>query len=154
MSHMTSGKTSRLTNAANGPDAGPSVAGIAYFAITGGKTDFLAHALAGYAVLMAVVQVRMLPRFLRLRFAPGFWAFTFSLGATATYALEWIALCRPSGATGYAIVIITAITAFVAVIAARTIGLIRRGDLLPPRETPSKTRKIIESNGPVVSAAG
>ena len=34
----------------------------------------------------------MLPRFLRLRFAPGFWAFVFSWAAIATYALEWIAL--------------------------------------------------------------
>lgn len=80
---------------------------------------------------MVLVQVRMLPAFVKLRFGPGFWAFTFSWAATATDALQWIALGRPPGAAGYAIVIITAITAFVAVIAVRTVILIRRRQLLP-----------------------
>jgi tellurite resistance protein len=112
--------------------APPAVAGIAYFALTGGKTDLFAHALAGYAVLMVVVQVRLLPRFLALRFGPGFWAFTFSWAAAATDALYWITLRRPAGSTAMAVVILVAITALIAVIAARTAVLVARGKLLPP----------------------
>ncbi len=73
----------------------------------------------------------MLPRFARLRFGPGFWAFTFSWAATASYALKWIALRRPAGAIGYAVVILTAITAFIGSSAARTAVLAARGQLLP-----------------------
>jgi tellurite resistance protein len=113
--------------------APPAVAGIAYFEITGGKTDVIAQALAGYAVLMVIVQVRMLPRFLALRFAPGFWAFTFSWAATVTYALQWIALRRPPGATAATAAILIVITAFIGYVAARTVVVIARGRLLPPR---------------------
>jgi tellurite resistance protein len=115
--------------------APPSVAGIAYFALSGSRADFIAHALVGYAALMVIVQVRMLPRFLALRFAPGFWAFTFSWAATATYALQWISLRRPPGGTAAAAAILIVITAFIVLIAARTVALMAGGRLLPPRAT-------------------
>ncbi|GAA2040577.1 dicarboxylate transporter/tellurite-resistance protein TehA [Catenulispora yoronensis] len=113
--------------------APPAVAGIAYFAIDGGRRDLVSHALAGYAVLMVLVQIRMLPTFLKLRFAPGFWAFVFSWAAVANYSLQWIALDRPPFARGYAVLIITALTVFVAIIAVRTVILAVGGRLLPPR---------------------
>jgi tellurite resistance protein len=78
--------------------APPAVAGLAYFALTGGATNVLASALGGYAVLMALVQLRFLPRFIRLKFSPGFWAFTFAYAAAVTDALEWITLKRPPAA--------------------------------------------------------
>jgi len=116
--------------------APPSVAGIAYFAITDGRRDFVSHALAGYALLMVLVQIRMLPKFLKLRFGPGFWAFVFSWTATVNYALQWIALDRPPFAAGYAVVIIAAMTLFVAVVSIRTLDLMVHGRLLPPRPAP------------------
>ncbi len=116
--------------------APPAVAGIAYFALTGGRTDIWAQALAGYTVLMVLVQLRLLPRFLALRFSPGFWSFTFSWAAAATVSLEWIALRRPPGATAWAAVILALITALVGYVAVRTVMLIRRGQLLPPRPRP------------------
>jgi hypothetical protein len=82
------------------------------------------------------VQLRLLPRFLALRFSPAFWAFTFSWAAAATDALSWIALRRPPGATVYATVILAVITAFIGYIAARTVVLIARGQLLPPSAVP------------------
>jgi tellurite resistance protein len=109
----------------------PAVAGIAYTALTGGATDTVAYALAGYAILMVLVQLRLLPLYLRLRFSPGFWAFTFAYGATATDALLWIGLKHPPGATIYAAFILTAITAFIVAIAARTLVAIRRGQFFP-----------------------
>lgn len=113
--------------------APPAVAGIAYFTLTGGRTDRPAQALAGYVLLMVLVQVRMLPRFAALRFAPSFWAFTFSWAATVTDALDWIALRRPSGSVAYAAVLLAAITGFIGYIAARTVVLTARGQLLPAR---------------------
>jgi tellurite resistance protein len=131
--------------------APPAVAGIAYFALTGGRTDFTAQALAGYAVLMVLVQIRLLPQFLALRFAPGFWAFTFSWAATATDALEWIALRKPPGAAAYATVILVLITAFIGYIAARTVLVMVRGQLLPPRVAPEKINTEVIRNESVDS---
>lgn len=63
--------------------APPAVAGDAYFGLTGGRIDTLAYLLAGYTVLMVLVQLRLLPLYLRLPFTPVFWSFTFSYAAVA-----------------------------------------------------------------------
>jgi tellurite resistance protein len=129
--------------------APPAVAGIAYFALTGGRTDSWAQALGGYTVLMVLVQVRLLPRFRALRFSPGFWAFTFSWAAVATVTLEWIGLRRPPGAAAWAAVVLTLITALVGYIAVRTVLLIWRGQLLPPRPAaePAAAEPAVRPNG-------
>ena len=108
-----------------------AVAGAAYFALTGGATNVMARALGGYAVLMALVQLRLLPVYARLRFTPGFWAFTFSYAAAGTDALLWISRERPPGATLYSALVVLLITAFIAAIAARTVMAAARGQLLP-----------------------
>jgi tellurite resistance protein len=84
---------------------------------------------------MALVQLSLLPAYLRLRFSPGFWAFTFTFtfAAAATDALLWIRRAGPPGAAGYAIAILTAITALLAAIAARTAVALARGQFFSPR---------------------
>jgi tellurite resistance protein len=133
--------------------APPAVAGIGYFALTGGRIDLPAQVLAGYLVLMIVVQIRLLPQFLALRFGPGFWAFTFSWAAAATDALEWITLRKPAGATVCAVVILAVITAFVGYVAARTVLVIARGQLLPPRAQPGKVNTRVIPNETVASGS-
>lgn len=133
--------------------APPAVAGIAYFALTGGRSDWPAQALAGYAVLMALVQVRLLPRFAALRFGPGFWAFTFSWAAAATCALDWIALRKPPGSTACAALVLALITAFIGYIAVRTVLLLLRGQLLAPRVPPEKANPLVIPNDRVESPA-
>lgn len=113
-----------------------AVAGAAYFALTGGATNVMARALGGYVVLMALVQLRLLPVYARLRFTPGFWAFTFSYAAACTDALLWINRERPPGATLYSALIVLLITAFIAAIAARTVMAAARGQLLPTSPRP------------------
>jgi tellurite resistance protein len=108
-----------------------TVAGSAYFAVAGRTVSFMACALGGYAVLMAVVQVRLIPVYRRLSFTPGFWSFAFAYAAAASDALGWLAISRPPGTTGYAIVVITLLTGFVAWIAFRTVVLVVRGQLFP-----------------------
>lgn len=108
-----------------------AVAGSAYFAVAGRTLSFMACALGGYAVLMAVVQVRLIPVYRRLSFTPGFWSFAFAYAAAATDALLWLAIKKPPGATGYAIAVIALITAFVSWIAFRTAVLAVRRQLFP-----------------------
>jgi len=131
--------------------APPAVAGLAYFALTGGRTDLLAEALAGYVVLMMLVQLRLLSVFRTLRFSASFWAFTFSWAAAATDGLEWIALRKPPGAVAYAAVILALITAFIGYIAVRTVLLIAHGKLLPPRAVPEKVKIEVIPNEPAGS---
>jgi tellurite resistance protein len=109
----------------------PAVAGLAYFAVAGRTASLVACALGGYAVLMALVQVRLIPVYRRLSFTPGSWAFTFAYAAAAADALVWLAITKPPAATGYAIVVISLLTALVSWIAFRTMVLAVRGQLLP-----------------------
>ena len=111
----------------------PAVAGSAYFALAGRTVSFVACALGGYAVLMALVQVRLIPVYCRLPFTPGAWSFAFAYAAAAAYALAWLTIKKPPAATGYAIAVIALLTAFVAWIAFRTVTLAVRGQLFPAR---------------------
>jgi tellurite resistance protein len=111
--------------------APPALAGVAYFALTGPVVGFVARVLGGYVLLMALVQVRLLPGYTRLRFSPGFWSFAFSLAAVGVDALVWIAITRPAGATGYAIAVVILVTVLIVAIAARTIIAMARGSFLP-----------------------
>src|SRR5260221_749442 len=127
--------------------APPALAGVGWFALGGRGTNVVAYAIAAYAVLMGLVQIRLIPVYFRLRFAPGFWAFTFSYAIAITYALEWITRTNPPGATGYAIAAITAITVFIRAIADRTVSAIARrqflaqpADRLPIPRTPMPGR--------------
>ena len=58
------------------------VAGTAYFAVAGPAVSFMACARR-YTVLMALVQVRLIPVYRRLSFTPGFWFFAFSYAVVA-----------------------------------------------------------------------
>jgi tellurite resistance protein len=109
-----------------------AVAGSAYFALTDRTVSFVACALGGYAVVMVLVQIRLIPVYRRLPFTPGFWSFAFSYAAAASDALVWLAIKKPPAATGYAVAIIALITAFVAWIAFRTVVLTIRRQLFPP----------------------
>src|SRR6202167_1566379 len=81
----------------------PAVAGTAYFALAGQTVSFVACVLGGYAVLIALVQVRLIPIYCRISFTPGAWSFTFSYAAAAADALVWLAITKPTRATGYQI---------------------------------------------------
>jgi tellurite resistance protein len=108
----------------------PAVAGPAYFAVAGRTVSFMACALGRYAVLMALVQVRLIPVYRMLSFTPGFWSFSFAYAAAASDALVWLAITKPPAATGYAIAVIALLTAFVSWIAFRTVLLAVRRQLL------------------------
>jgi tellurite resistance protein len=114
----------------------PVIAGNAYFVLTGGRIDLLAYVLAGYTVLMALVQLRLVPLYLKLKFSPGLWAFTFSYAATASYALRWIHLQRFAGAVMLSYVVLAAITLFIGGIALRSLVALWQGKFLPAPAVP------------------
>lgn len=108
-----------------------AVASIAYFSANGGRVDAFAAGLAGYGVLMVVVQLRLMPAFLRLRFAASTWAFTFSWAAVGTATVTWIEVGRPDGHLVYVYLVAAAVTALVGGIGVRTVVALIRRDLLP-----------------------
>jgi tellurite resistance protein len=115
--------------------APPAVAGVALFALNGSRASPFACALGGYAVLMALMQVRFLSVYAKLPFSPGFWIFTFSYAVAATDALEWISVKRPVGSLPFAACVLAAITLLIGVIGVRTVVLLFRGRLFPPTPT-------------------
>jgi tellurite resistance protein len=112
--------------------APPAVAGAAYFALHGPNPDAFAYGVAGYAALMVLVQVRLLPLYVRLSFTPGFWAFTFSWAAAAELALLWLRIERPASEVVWAALAGGAVSLLIAAIAARSLVAIGRGQFLPP----------------------
>jgi tellurite resistance protein len=108
-----------------------AVAGNAYFLIHPGPPDLLLLGLSGYAAVMVIAQIRLLPLYRRLSFSPGFWSFTFPPANMALFALRWLQFEHPVGGSAYAWILIAAITVLVGSIAARTIVAVARGQLLP-----------------------
>ncbi|MEY9862031.1 tellurite resistance protein [Catenulispora sp. GAS73] len=112
--------------------APPAVAGIAYFEINGGRIDLVATALAGYTAAMALVQLRLVPIYVRLPFSAGFWTFTLPYAALGTLGALWIELKTPAGASAYAVIDVGLITVLVSAILARSFIAIGRDQFLPP----------------------
>ncbi|MPY52669.1 SLAC1 family transporter [Streptomyces acidicola] len=112
--------------------APPAIASVAFFALDMGRVDFIAAVLAGYGLLMVIVQLRLLPLYARLRFTVATWAFTFSWAVVATTTLHWIEAGKPAGHVVYTYLVLGAVTVLIGGIAARTVLALARGELLRP----------------------
>lgn len=116
--------------------APPVVAGIAWFGINGGHVDAIALGLAGYALLMAMVQIRLIPLFRTVPFGPGWWAFSFPYAATVAYAFQWLSAERVTAAHTWTWALLALVTAGAAVLAGRTVlALVGDRFLLPAAPT-------------------
>ncbi|RKQ87054.1 tellurite resistance protein [Solirubrobacter pauli] len=113
-----------------------AVATQAYLAVRGEAIDPLVAVFAGYGLLMVLAQVRLLPVFGRLGFAPSFWAFTFSWAAVVTAGLHWLAILEPAGWRAWSYVLLGAVTLLIGAIAWRTAVAAARGQLLPAPAPP------------------
>lgn len=134
-----------------------AVASVAYLFSTGGRVDLFAAILAGYGLLMVAAQLPLLPRYLRLTFSLGTWAFTFSWTAVASAALFWLASDHPAGGRFSSYVVLAAISLLVGGVAARTVLALARGQLLPPAPPapvllPAEPVEPVEPAEPVVAA--
>jgi tellurite resistance protein len=114
-----------------------AVAGNAYFLIHPGRPDLVLLALSGYAALMIVAQLRLLPLYRTLSFTPGFWAFTFPPANMALFGMRWLDLEHPPGATVYAWLLVAAVTALIGAIAARTVVALAQRQLLSGPAAPA-----------------
>jgi tellurite resistance protein len=116
-----------------------AVASLAWFAMNGDRVDAVAWVLGGFGLLMVLVQLRLLPLYLRLRFMPSTWAFVFSWTAVASAGLHWLAALAPPGRVVYEYVLLAAISTPVAGLAARTVVAVVQRRLLPTG--PASTRE-------------
>jgi tellurite resistance protein len=109
-----------------------AVASLAYFALHGDRIDAVTAFLAGYGLLMALTQLRLVPMYARLRFMPSMWAFSFSWAAVATASLHWLQDERPGGYLAWEYVVLVAISVLITALAVRTVIALGRRQLLPP----------------------
>ena len=56
------------------------------------ETDPVQYGLGAYTLLMALVQLRLIPEYRKAPFGASYWAFAFSYAAAATYAMHWLHL--------------------------------------------------------------
>ncbi|MBV8713372.1 MAG: hypothetical protein JOY56_16405 [Solirubrobacterales bacterium] len=127
--------------------APPAIAGSAYFALHGSAAGPVAYAFAGYAALMVLVQVRLLPSYARLRFSPGFWSFTFAWCAVVGLTLRWLRIEHPPGEAVCAALAAGGVSLLVAAVAARSALAIWRGF------APRSSATAFPSQAPPLSAA-
>ncbi len=111
--------------------APPAVGCMSYLAFTAGPADLLAHALLGYALLQALIILRLSAWLREQPFGPGAWSYTFGLAALSVATLTML----ERGQTGTMALLAPAIfiVANVAIgwIAVRTLMLALAGRLLP-----------------------
>lgn len=110
--------------------APPAVAGNAWVALFP-QANPVQYALGAYTIFMAIVQVRLIPRYRTVPFQPTYWAFTFSYASAGTYALHWLALDPFPGGMFVAWLMVLAMTMFVAWVAFRSVRLLRKGAYFP-----------------------
>jgi tellurite resistance protein len=104
--------------------APPAVAGTAWFTINGEHADLISTALLGLLVLMALQQIALIPRYLRLKFTLGFWSFTFPLAAAGGYGIEWSSVAAFPGWPVLAWLLVALVTAVILAVAARSLLLV------------------------------
>ena len=111
--------------------APPAVGAVAYLSVNGGAPDLVAHALLGYAILQAVLLLRLLPWIMQAPFSAAFWAFTFGATALPTAAIRMAAHGDTGPAAQLAPYLFAAANLTVCAIALGTLVLMVRRRLLP-----------------------
>ena len=101
--------------------APPVVAASSWFAINGGRVDTTAAVISGFAVLMALAQLRLIPLYRTAPFGPAYWAFSFPAAAAVTCGLHWLGAERVPSATGLGYAVVGVLSAGYLLLAARTV---------------------------------
>ena len=124
-----------------------AVATFALFVMNGHRVDLAVRLLAGYGLLMVLAQVRLVPAYVRLRFMPSLWAFTFSWASVVSAGVLWLGITHPAGWRTAAYALLVVISVAILALALRTGLALGRGQLLAPAGSPPLAA------GPTVAAA-
>src|ERR1700727_2146802 len=71
--------------------AAPAVGAVAYLSVNGGAPDIFAYALIGYALLQALILIRLLPWLIGAALTPAWWSFSFGAASLPTAAMKLVA---------------------------------------------------------------
>ncbi|WP_083259896.1 C4-dicarboxylate transporter [Cellulosimicrobium cellulans] len=105
--------------------APPAVAGNAWWVLQGPGTSLVHDLLVGTMLALLAPHLVLARRYLRLPFAIGSWALTFTAASSATYALHLVARDSGAAATVVGWLLVAAATLLVGTIAVRTLMLVR-----------------------------
>ncbi len=111
--------------------APPVIAGVAWFGVNGGRVDGVALGLSGYAGLMVLMQLRLLPLYRTVPFGLSWWAFAFSYAAIFVDAIRWLAAEHVEHGQAWSYVLLAVPSAASLVLVVRSIRAIRTGTFLP-----------------------
>jgi tellurite resistance protein len=125
--------------------APPVVAADSWFGINGGRVDTTVAVISGFAVLMLLAQLRLIPVYRTAPFGPAYWAFSFPAAAAVTCGLRWLGAEHVPGATGLGYALVGVLSAGVLLLAARTVTALMNGTFLPRVAVPAQP-------GPALSA--
>jgi tellurite resistance protein len=103
--------------------APPVVGGTAYLDLSGQFNTFT-YALAGFALLLFLVQLRLLPLYIKLKFDMGWWSFTFTFAAASAYILRWINHVGSEWSSELTYVMLAVISLLIGMIVLRSLGLL------------------------------
>ena len=110
--------------------APPAVAAVAYLAVTDGPPDRMAQMLFGYALVQALVILRLAPWLREQAFGPAAWAYTFGVSALPLAALRFVERGQAGPIAALALPLFVGANLIIGWIAARTLLLALRGELL------------------------
>jgi tellurite resistance protein len=112
--------------------APPAVGLVAYLSVTDGNPGLVAQMLLGYALLQALILLRLLPWIREQSFAATYWAFTFGVAALALGAERLVDRGVTGPAEELAPILFVIANVVIGAIAIGSIVLLARGQLLPP----------------------
>ena len=70
--------------------AAPAVGAVAYLSAGGGTPDIFAYALIGYALLQALILIRLLPWLVQAELTPAWWSFSLGAASLPTAAMKLV----------------------------------------------------------------
>jgi tellurite resistance protein len=111
--------------------APPAVGAVGYLSIATAASDPFAYALFGYALLQALVLLRLLPWIREQPLDASYWGFTFGLTALAGAPLRMMARGDAGPAATLAPLLFVTANVVVALLSAHSVFLLLRGRLLP-----------------------
>jgi len=112
--------------------APPLVGGVAYLSLTSGRPDFMAKAMLGYGLFMALVIIRLLPWWREQQFAPSYWAFTFAISALPIMLMMFLKRGEGGFYEWLAIGAFVAANVLIGAIFVGTVWLLLSGKMFPP----------------------